>query len=47
MSHADRLRRNPDIFRRLTNLTPAAFDRLLAAVASRHAASSSRTGRDQ
>src|SRR5689334_3064231 len=29
MSHTDRLRRAPKAFRRLTGLTPAAFDRLL------------------
>ncbi len=42
MSHADRLRRCPDAFRRLTGLTPAAFDRLLAEVAPRHAAADAR-----
>jgi hypothetical protein len=30
MSHTDRLRKAPEAFRRLTGITPAAFDRLLA-----------------
>jgi hypothetical protein len=38
MSHADRLRRCPDTFRRLTGLTPDKFDRLLAELAPRHEA---------
>src|SRR5258707_2357813 len=36
MSHTDRLRRSPDTFRRLTGITPAAFDRLLTAVGLRY-----------
>jgi DDE superfamily endonuclease/Helix-turn-helix of DDE superfamily endonuclease len=38
MSHADRLKRCPDVFRRLTGLTPAKFDALLAGLAPRAAA---------
>jgi DDE superfamily endonuclease/Helix-turn-helix of DDE superfamily endonuclease len=30
MSHSERLKRTPDIFRQLTGISPAAFDRLLA-----------------
>ena len=41
MSHTDRLRRHPDCFRRLTGLTPAKFDALLAALAPRAAAAQS------
>jgi hypothetical protein len=33
MSHTERLQRCPDAFRRLTGLTPDAFDRLLAELA--------------
>src|SRR3954463_5565877 len=36
MSHTDRLRRSPNAFRRLTGITPAAFDRLLAQLTPRH-----------
>ena len=36
MSHTDRLRRAPKAFRRLTGLTPAAFDGLLAQLTARH-----------
>src|SRR5215475_15201699 len=36
MSHTDRLRRAPKAFRRLTGITPAAFDRLLAQLTPRH-----------
>jgi hypothetical protein len=36
MSHTDRLRRSPKAFRRLTGITPAAFDRLLAQLTPRH-----------
>ncbi len=36
MSHTDRLRRAPDAFRRLTGITPAAFDRLLDQLTPRH-----------
>jgi hypothetical protein len=38
MSHTDRLRRRPATFRRLTGITPAAFDRLLADLEPRSAA---------
>src|SRR5690242_3086389 len=38
MSHADRLKRCPATFRRLTGLTPAKFDALLAGLAPRAAA---------
>src|SRR5213082_3467574 len=37
MSHADRLKRCPDTFRRLTGLTPAKFDTLLSGLAPRAA----------
>jgi hypothetical protein len=36
MSHTDRLKRCPDAFRRLTGLTPAAFDSLLAQLTPRY-----------
>jgi hypothetical protein len=36
MSHSDRLKRTPDTFRRLTGLSPGAFDRLLAQLAPRY-----------
>ena len=36
MTHTDRLKRSPDTFRRLTGITPAAFDRLLAEVEPRY-----------
>jgi hypothetical protein len=36
MSHTERLRRSPNAFRRLTGITPAAFDRLLADLTPRH-----------
>jgi len=36
MSHTDRLRRAPKAFRRLTGITPAAFDHLLAQLTPRH-----------
>src|SRR5436309_15547203 len=36
MSHTDRLRKTPKAFRRLTGITPAAFDRLLAQLTPRH-----------
>jgi hypothetical protein len=36
MSHTDRLRQAPKAFRRLTGITPAAFDRLLAELIPRH-----------
>src|SRR6186713_1153166 len=36
MSHTERLRRSPKAFRRLTGITPAAFDRLLADLTPRH-----------
>jgi hypothetical protein len=36
MSHTDRLRRAPEAFRRLTGITPAAFDRLLDRLTPRH-----------
>src|SRR4051812_44012943 len=38
MSHTDRLKRSAKTFRRLTGITPAAFDRLLADLEPRHAA---------
>jgi len=38
MTHADRLRRSAKTFRRLTGLTPAAFDRLLGELEPRYAA---------
>src|SRR5512144_1908385 len=36
MSHTDRLRKAPQAFRRLTGITPAACDRLLAQLTPRH-----------
>jgi hypothetical protein len=36
MSHTDRLKRSPGAFRRLTGITPAAFDRLLAELTPRY-----------
>src|SRR4051812_30757251 len=36
MSHTDRLRRAPKAFRRLTGITPAAFDRLLDQLTPRY-----------
>lgn len=36
MSHTDRLRRSPATFRRLTGITPAAFDRLLDQLTPRY-----------
>jgi len=36
MGHTDRLKRCPNAFRRLTGLTPAAFDRLLAGLTPRY-----------
>lgn len=36
MSHTDRLRKAPQAFRRLTGITPAVFDRLLAQLTPRH-----------
>jgi hypothetical protein len=36
MSHTDRLRKAPKAFRRLTGITPAAFDRLLVQLTPRH-----------
>src|SRR5262245_32912524 len=42
MSHTDRLRRPPDAFRRLTGLTPARFDALLAALTPRYARADAR-----
>jgi DDE superfamily endonuclease/Helix-turn-helix of DDE superfamily endonuclease len=36
MSHADRLRKAPKAFRRLTGITPAVFDDLLAQLIPRH-----------
>src|SRR5262249_807058 len=36
MSHTNRLRRAPKAFRRLTGITPAAFDRLLADLTPRY-----------
>jgi len=36
MSHTDRLKRTPKAFRRLTGLTPAAFDQLLAELTPRY-----------
>jgi DDE superfamily endonuclease/Helix-turn-helix of DDE superfamily endonuclease len=42
MSHTDRLQRCPDAFRRLTGLTPAAFDRLLAELTPRYQAAEDR-----
>ena len=38
MSHTDRLKRSPEVFRRLTGLTPAAFDELLAELEPGYAA---------
>ena len=38
MSHTERLRRSPSVFRQLTGITPAAFDRLLADLEPRYAA---------
>src|SRR5215213_2404449 len=46
MSHADRLKRCPSSFRRLTGLTPAKFDALLAELGPRYeAAEAKRLGR--
>src|SRR3954454_4899650 len=42
MSHTDRLRRSPNAFRRLTGITPDAFDRLLAQLAPRYEAADAR-----
>src|SRR5438270_3350603 len=36
MSHTDRLRKTPKAFRRLTGITPAAFDRLLDQLSLRY-----------
>jgi len=36
MSHTERLRRSPNAFRRLTGITPGAFDRLLADLTPRY-----------
>src|SRR5947209_7421662 len=36
MSHTDRLRKTPKAFRRLTGITPAAFDHLLGQLAPRY-----------
>jgi DDE superfamily endonuclease len=36
MSHTERLRRSPNAFRRLTGITPAAFDRLLTDLTPRY-----------
>lgn len=38
MTHTDRLRRSADAFRRLTGITPVAFDRLLGELEPRYAA---------
>src|SRR5687767_14273698 len=38
MTHTDRLRRSADAFRRLTGITPAAFDRLLGELEPRYRA---------
>src|SRR5687767_9415760 len=38
MTHTARLKRSPATFRRLTGITPAAFDRLLADLEPRYAA---------
>ena len=45
MTHADRLLRTPNTFRRLTGLTPAAFRRLLAEVAAADDQARARRGR--
>jgi hypothetical protein len=42
MSHTDRLRRAPKAFRRLTGITPTAFDKLLAQLTPLHEASDAR-----
>src|SRR5215218_5031418 len=42
MSHTDRLRRAAEAFRRLTGITPGAFDRLLAELEPRYAAADTR-----
>src|SRR5215218_3932115 len=42
MSHTDRLRRAAEAFRRLTGITPGAFDRLLAELEPRYAAADAR-----
>jgi hypothetical protein len=42
MSHTDRLRRSAETFRRLTGITPGAFDHLLAELESRYAAADAR-----
>ena len=42
MSHADRLKKSPRSFRRLTGITPAAFDALLAELAPRYAQADAR-----
>jgi hypothetical protein len=42
MTHTDRLRKSADAFRRLTGITPAAFDRLLAELEPRYAAADAR-----
>ena len=44
MSQASRLLRSPSTFRRLTGLTPVAFDRLLAEVAAADSAARTRAG---
>lgn len=36
MSHSDRLRRSPGVFRQLTGITPTAFDHLLAQLTPRY-----------
>jgi hypothetical protein len=46
MSHVDRLKKSPSVFRSLTGITPAAFDSLLAELGSRYeAAEAGRKGR--
>ena len=45
MSHSDRLTRTPDTFRRLTGLSPAAFDQLLAQLTPRYHEAEARPGR--
>jgi hypothetical protein len=42
MSHTDRLRRSPNVFRQLTGITPDAFDGLLAELAPRYEAADAR-----
>jgi len=42
MTHTDRLRKSADAFRRLTGITPAAFDRLLDELEPRYAADDAR-----